>query len=242
GMTVHLSRANSTSVVRFTVPAGADVPTPRSAVSALSEQRSARPGDSRLECPHITDMRIHPRNRLLNGRVIATAARWLSRRTRLVCIASLLALAASAAEAAPKTPQCWDCIERLAMELPDTNALADPAYEEELSPASVLPALLQCSLDDGEIPTLQQIIRIFTDAQAEGDGVAYVREHLEQIPKLSVDDRAKLTDGARQDLNTTRRHLIDHNCRLLLKSHFDEGASRQWIIQMIALGRKSGAQ
>jgi hypothetical protein len=198
-------------------------------------------GVSCLECPHIEAMRTQPRNRPPNGKVLATAARWLSRRTRLACIASLLALAASAAVADPAMPQCWNCIERLAMELPDTNALADPGYEEGLSPASVLPALSQCSLDDGEIPTLQQIIKIFTDAPVEGGGVTYVREHLEQIPKLSADDRAKLTDGARQDLNTTLRHLIDHNCRILLKSHFDEGASRQWILQMIALGRKSGA-
>jgi hypothetical protein len=187
-------------------------------------------------------MRMQPRNRVVNGRVIATAARWLSRRSRLYFIASLMALAASGAGAAPKTPQCWDCIERLAMELPDVNALADPGYEEELPPASVLPALAQCSLDDGEIPTLEQVIKIFTDASFDGGGVAYVREHLEQIPKLSAEDRAKLTDGARQDLNTTRRHLVDHNCRLLLKSHFDEGASRQWMLQMVALGRQSDAQ
>ena len=128
------------------------------------------------------------------------------------------------------------------MELPEANALEDSGYEEGLSPASVLPALAQCSFDDSEIPTLEQVIRIFADASFSGGGVTYVREHLGQIPNLSVDDRAKLTDGARQDLNTTRRHLIDHNCRLLLKSHIDEGASRQWIIAMIALGRKSDAQ
>jgi hypothetical protein len=198
-------------------------------------------GVFRLSRPHIAAMRIQPTNQRLNGRLIAPAVRWLSRRCRLACIASLMALAASVAGAAPKTPQCWDCIERLAMELPDVNALADPGYEEELPPASVLPALAQCSLDDGEIPTLEQVIKIFTDASFDGGGVAYVREHLEQIPKLSVDDRAKLVDGARQDLPTTLRHLIDHNCRMLLKSHFDEGASRQWIVQMIELGRKSDA-
>jgi hypothetical protein len=75
----------------------------------------------------------------------------------------------------------------------------------------VLPGLAQCSLDDSEIPTLRQI----------------------------TDDLAKLVDGARQDLDTTLRHLVDHSCQLLLQSHFDEGASREWILHMIDLGQKS---
>jgi hypothetical protein len=57
------------------------------------------------------------------------------------------------------------------------------------------------------------------------------------VAKLSGDDRAKLVDGATQDLETTLRHLIDHNCGLLLKSHFDEGASRTWLLHMVEMGR-----
>jgi hypothetical protein len=68
-------------------------------------------------------------------------------------------------------------------------------------------------------------------------GAGYVQQHLEQMPQVSADDRARLVDGARQDLDTTLRHLVDHNCRLLLRSHFDEGASRAWLLKMIALGR-----
>jgi hypothetical protein len=56
---------------------------------------------------------------------------------------------------------------------------------------------------------------------------------------VNVEDRAKLVDGARQDLDTTLRHLVDHSCRLLLQSHFDEGAGRTWILQMIEIGQKS---
>ena len=54
---------------------------------------------------------------------------------------------------------------------------------------------------------------------------------------MSADDRAKLLDGASKDLDTTLRHLVDHNCRILLQSHFEEGASRAWLLRMIALGR-----
>ena len=54
-----------------------------------------------------------------------------------------------------------------------------------------------------------------------------------------MDDRAKLVDGARQDLDTTLRHLVNHSCRLLLQSYFGEGASRDWILHMIELGQKS---
>jgi len=128
------------------------------------------------------------------------------------------------------------------MELPAINPQEDPDYEQGLSPASVLPALSQCSLDDGEIPVLQQIIKIFTDALVEGGGAAYVREHLDQLPQVSTDDRAKLTDGATQSLDSTLRHLIDHNCRILLKSHFDEGASREWLLRTIQLGREFDAK
>ena len=125
------------------------------------------------------------------------------------------------------------------MELPAVNPQEDPSYEQGLTPGSVLPALAQCSLDDGEIPTLQRIIKVFADAQVARGGAAYVREHLTLLPDVNVEDRAKLVDGARQDLDTTLRHLVDHNCRTLLQSHFDEGASRRWILQMIEIGQKS---
>jgi hypothetical protein len=128
------------------------------------------------------------------------------------------------------------------MELPETNPQEDPSYEQGLTPGSVLPSLSQCSLDDDEIPSLQQIIEVFTDALVDGGGVAYVREHLAQIAKVSADDRAKLVDGAAQSLDSTLRHLVDHNCRLLLKSHFDEGGSRQWLLKMIELGAELNAR
>jgi hypothetical protein len=136
-------------------------------------------------------------------------------------------------------PQCWDCIRRLTMELPAVNPQEDPTYERGLTPGSVLPALSECSLDDGEIPRLEQIIKIFTDALVDDGGVVYVRDHLNQMSQLSSDDRARLVDGARQSLDSTLRHLIDHNCRILLKSHFEEGASRGWLLTMIDLGQSS---
>jgi hypothetical protein len=71
----------------------------------------------------------------------------------------------------------------------------------------------------------------------QSGAAAYVQKRLEQIPQVSADDRVKLVDGAMQDLDTTLRHLVDHNCRILLQSHFDEGASRTWLLKMIALGR-----
>jgi hypothetical protein len=150
----------------------------------------------------------------------------------------VMALAGTAA-ADPKSPQCWDCLQRLAMGFPAVNAQEDPSYEQGLTPGSVLPALANCTLDGGEIPTLQQIIKIFADAQVEHGGATYVRDHLAQLPDVSADDRAKLVDGARQDLDTTLWHLVDHSCRVLLQSHFDEGASRDWILHMIELGQKS---
>jgi hypothetical protein len=124
------------------------------------------------------------------------------------------------------------------MQLPAINAQEDPTYEQGLTPGSVLPALDACSVDDSEIPDLKRIIQVFTDAQVNGGGPAYVQKHLEQLPQVSPGDRAKLVDGARQDLDTTLRHLVDHNCRLLLQSHFDEGASRTWLLHMINLGRE----
>jgi hypothetical protein len=163
---------------------------------------------------------------------------WRVFRRHASVAAVVVALAGSAA-ADPRSPQCWNCLQRIAMGLPAVNAQEDPSYEQGLTPGSVLPALAQCSLDDGEIPTLQLIIKIFTDAQVEHGGAAYVRDHLAQLPDVSADDRAKLVDGARQDLDTTLRHLVDHSCRLLLQSHFDEGATRDWILHMIELGQKS---
>ena len=152
-----------------------------------------------------------------------------------VCVIAVSGLAA----ADPISPQCWQCLQRLALELPSVNPQEDQSYEQGLTPGSVLPALANCSLDDGEIPRLQQIIRVFTDAQIAGGGAVYVGEHLASLPKVSAEDRAKLVDGATKDLDTTLRHLVDHNCRLLLQSHFDEGASRRWVLQMIEIGQKS---
>ena len=59
------------------------------------------------------------------------------------------------------------------------------------------------------------------------------------VARCECDYRAKLVDGAGQDLDTTLRHLVDHSCRLLLQSHFDEGASRDRNLHMIELGQKS---
>ena len=162
-------------------------------------------------------------------------------RRRLVLVIAALASVSFAAFAAPAKPQCWSCLERLAMELPEVNPYEDPMYEQELPSASVLPALSNCSLDEGEISDLRQIIQIFTDAAVSRGGVSYVRDKLEHMPQVDAEDRAKLLDGAEKDLETTLRHLVDHNCRILLKSHFDEGASRQWILRMIALGHDAEA-
>lgn len=156
---------------------------------------------------------------------------------RLCLALLLLPLLASPTKADPIRPQCWECLEHLAMELPAVNPQEDPFYEQGLSPGSVLPALTSCSLDDSEIPVLKQIIKIFSDASLDSNGVAYVRQHLAQLADVSADDQAKLLDGAKQDLDSTLRHLVDHNCRILLKDHFDQGASRDWILHMIQLGR-----
>ena len=107
------------------------------------------------------------------------------------------------AAADPRSPQCWDCLQRLAMGFPAVNAQEDPSYEQGLTPGSVLPALANCRLDDGEIPTLQQIIKIFTVAQVENGGAAYVRDHLAQLPDVTADNRAKLVVG--QGRTWTRR-------------------------------------
>ena len=156
----------------------------------------------------------------------------------LPCLALFaILLTTSLAHADPPRLQCWECLQHLAMQLPATNPQEDPTYEQGLTPGSVLPALNACSLDDSELPDLKRIIQVFTDAQVNGGGPAYVQKHLEAIPQVSPDDRAKLVDGARKDLDTTLRHLVDHNCRLLLQSHFDEGGSRTWLLHMINLGR-----
>ncbi|HEY2617913.1 MAG TPA: hypothetical protein VGI78_11280 [Acetobacteraceae bacterium] len=125
---------------------------------------------------------------------------WQAYWWRVYLAASILALTGSTAGADPNRPQCWDCVQRLAMELPAVNPQEDPLYEQGLTAGSVLPALAKCSLDDGELPVLQQIIGVFTDALVDGGGAGYVRDHLEQIPQVSVDDRVKLTDGAKQSL------------------------------------------
>ena len=130
-----------------------------------------------------------------------------------MCLTVCVITVSGTAAADPISPQCWACLQRLASELPAVNPQEDPSYEQGLTPGSVLPALANCSLDDGEIPTLQQVIKVFTDAQVAGGGPAYVREHLASLPKVSAEDRAKLVDGATKDLDTTLRHLVDHNCR-----------------------------
>jgi hypothetical protein len=141
----------------------------------------------------------------------------------------------SAAEEANR--QCWDCLKQLAMEFPEKNPQEDPFFEDGLSVASVVGAFTKCSLDDSEIPTLQKIISVFSDALTEKDGPAYVREHLTAIPTLSDEERAKLVDGARQDLSTTLGFITNHNCRILFQSQFDSGAGRAWLLKVVQAGR-----
>ena len=117
---------------------------------------------------------------------------------RLGIAIAMLALGAPTARADPIRPQCWDCLDKLIMQLPADNPNEDPAYEQGLTPGSVLPALMQCSLDDSEIPTLQQVIGIFTDAAVNRGGAAYVRDHLPEVAKLSAEDRASWWTGRRR--------------------------------------------
>ena len=143
----------------------------------------------------------------------------------------------SAGLADEENRQCWDCLERLAMEFPEKNPQEDPFFEDALSPSSVVGAFVKCSLDDTEFPVLQQIINVFTDALFKKDGVSYVREHLKGIPDVSDEDQAKLVDGARQDLSTTRGFITNRNCRILFQSQLDIGASRAWLLQVVQAGR-----
>lgn len=153
----------------------------------------------------------------------------------LVAVSCLLVPCRSSAD--EENRQCWDCLEQLAMDFPEKNPQEDPFLEDGLSVASVVGAFEKCSLDDGETPTLRRIIGVFSDALFKKDGVAYVREHLNAIPNLSNEDRAKLVDGARQDLSTTLGFLTNRNCRILLQSQFDTGASRTWLLQVVQAGR-----
>ena len=153
----------------------------------------------------------------------------------LVAVSCLLVPCRSSAD--EENRQCWDCLKRLAMDFPEKNPQEDPFLEDGLSVASVVGAFEKCSLDDSEIPTLQRIIGVFSDALFQKDGVAYVREHLNAIPDMSNEDRAKLVDGARQDLSTTLGFLTNRNCRILLQSQFDTGASRTWLLQVVQAGR-----
>lgn len=123
------------------------------------------------------------------------------------------------------------------MQFPEKNPQEDPFFEDEASVASAVGAFEKCSLDDTEIPTLRRIIGVFSDALLVKDGVAYVREHLKAIAELSDEDRAKLVDGARQDLSTTLGYLTNRNCRILFQSQFDTGASRAWLLRVIQAGR-----
>jgi hypothetical protein len=47
---------------------------------------------------------------------------------------------------------------------------------------------------------LRRIIKIFTDAQVEHGGAAYVRDHLARLPDVTSDDRAKLVDRGKTGL------------------------------------------
>ena len=143
----------------------------------------------------------------------------------------------SAGLADEESRQCWDCLQRLAMEFPEKNPQEDPFFEDGLPPGSAVGAFVKCSLDDTQIPVLQQIISVFSDALFRQDGVSYVREHLKAIPDLSDEDRAKLVDGARQDLSTTLGFITNRNCRILFQSQLIIGASRAWLLQVIQAGR-----
>ena len=158
-------------------------------------------------------------------------------RTMLWLAAVAVLIPSSAGLADEGNRQCWDCLKRLAMEFPEKNPQEDPFFEDGLPPYSAVGAFVKCSLDDTEIPVLQQVISVFTDALFKKDGVSYVREHLKGIPNLSDEDQAKLVDGARQDLSTTLGFITNRNCRILFQSQLTIGASRAWLLQVIQAGR-----
>ena len=155
---------------------------------------------------------------------------------RWLIIAAVL-IAPTLGFADEETGQCWDCLQRLALEFPEKNRHEDPSFKDGLSPNSVVGSFARCSLDDSEIPTLQRIIGVFTDARFEKDRVGYVREHLKAIPDLTDGERAGLAGGAWLDLSTTLGVITNRNCRILFQSQFDAGASREWLLQVVKAGR-----
>jgi hypothetical protein len=62
--------------------------------------------------------------------------RWRLFRKHTYFATFVMALAGTAA-ADPKSPQCWDCLQRLAMGLPADNTQEDPSYEQGLTPGPV---------------------------------------------------------------------------------------------------------
>jgi hypothetical protein len=156
---------------------------------------------------------------------------------RTVCLTVCAIAVSGKAAADPISPQCWQCLQRLASKLPAINPQEDASYEQGLTPGSVLPVLANCSLDDREIPRLQQIIKVFTDAQVAGGGAAYVREHLASLPKVSAEDRVKLVEGLGHNSAPLGGSQLPDIVAVALRR--DEGASRRWVLQMIEIGQKS---
>jgi hypothetical protein len=79
-------------------------------------------------------------------------------RTMLWLAAVAILIPPSAGLADEENRQCWDCLKRLAMQFPAKNPQEDPFFEDALPPSSAVGAFVKCSLDDSEIPVLQQII------------------------------------------------------------------------------------
>src|ERR1700760_4188827 len=73
-------------------------------------------------------------------------------RTMLWLAAVTVLIPPSAGLAIEENRQCWDCLQRLAMDFPAKNPQEDPFFEDGLPPSSAVGAFVKCSLDDTENP------------------------------------------------------------------------------------------
>ncbi len=126
--------------------------------------------------------------------------------------------------------------------LPDKNPNEDPGYLD-VAGYTLPDQLAACRWDEAQTASIERLVRLFDKyITLDGGGKDALLKAIAQLPDFA--DKAKdpqqaknfaqLSLGVRLAPDMTKAHLVNEACKLLLRMHFDNGASKAQLADAVA--------
>lgn len=152
---------------------------------------------------------------------------------------ALLSIPAARAAAEPGR---YAALKSLAAALPEKSASDDPAYLDAVAGFGLPDQLAACRWGAEETAAVERLVRLFDKyLTPTGGGKDALLKAIGQLPdfadrahdKRQEQNYAKLSLGIRLAPDITKAHLVNAACKTLLKTHFENGASRAQLAAAI---------